>query len=216
MTALVEALNALPGAPAALEEGLRAYADMLGFYNRRLNLVARTDTDDLLNRHIAHCLWLARYPYAPHTVVLDWGTGGGLPLIPLALALPQVAFVGVDAVEKKTLAVRQMARQLGLENVDVVAGRAEHLLIPHTHSVSRATAPLLTLWNWHAQNALSTGQQQGAPDLICLKGGDLNEEIRALTTAHPVGVAVEPVGLSDPYFASKKVVAVRARASSDG
>ncbi len=187
---------------------------MLGFYNKRLNLIARTDTDDLLNRHIAHCLRLAQYAYNSGDVVIDWGTGGGLPLIPLALALPKVEFVGVDAVEKKTLAVRQMARQLGLHNVEVVAGRAEVLSIPHTHSISRATASLDTLWSWHTQSAM--GKHESVADLICLKGGDLDEEIQTLMAKSGVGVTVEPVGFTDPYFALKKVVLVRAKAEPRG
>lgn len=209
MDALDSVLRSLPVEAKSLEARLHTYGDLLAFYNRRLNLVSREDVRYLRNHHLAHCLALASRRFAEGSVVIDWGTGGGLPLLPLALVYPEVSFIGVDAVEKKLQAVRQMARALELENVDVWHGRAEEFSVAHTHSVSRATAPLETLWGWHSRNATSAEEQEDHwnPGLICLKGGDLRAEIASMRP-HEVHVQTAPIEINDAYFADKYVVSV--------
>lgn len=197
----------------AQAERLDALADLLRHTNARINLIARTDVQHVKERHLLHCLALVRRPFAPGSTVVDWGTGGGLPLLPLAICNPDVAFVGVDAVEKKTLAVRAMARTLGLANVETWHGRAEAYGAAHTHSVSRATAPLDMLWTWHAPGAVAGDAPAGAwrPGLVVLKGGDLGGEIAALRQQW-TGLHIEtaPVGLPGAYYADKHVVTVEA------
>ena len=197
--------------PDGAGDRLDAYADLLRGYNARLNLVARTDAAHVEDRHVLHCLALGRRPFPPGATVVDWGTGGGLPVIPLAVLNPDVPFVGVDTVEKKVLAVRAMARALVLPNIEAWHGRAEAFRAPHTHSVSRATAPLATLWAWHAPGAVAAEPVEGAwpPGLVCLKGGDLTDEVAALHETVPgLRVAVEPVRLPGVYYADKHVVIV--------
>ena len=210
MNLLGQALLQVEGAGPELELRLRAYAELLSFYNTRFNLISRSDVSHLAEHHLAHCVTLARRSFPQNSVVVDWGTGGGLPLFPLALAFPEISFIGVDAVAKKVQAVRQMARSLEVSNVDVWHGRAEQFSTTHTHSVSRATAPLNTLWGWHRQNAIQHEwhASEWPSGLLCLKGGDLKGEIDALV--HPAArISVEPVGINDPYFADKYVVSVR-------
>lgn len=132
--------------------------------------------------------------------------------MPLAVLRPEASYVGIDAVEKKVLAVRSMVRSLGLANATTWHGRAEMFAQPHTHSVSRATAPLEALWRWHARNAVSMASQpeEWPAGLVCLKGGDLSEEIEALHAAFDgLDVATMPVGLLGAHFAEKFVVTVR-------
>ena len=201
------------------DERLSALADLLRTTNARINLIARTDVENIEERHVLHCLALTRRAFLAGSTVVDWGTGGGLPLLPLAICNPDVSFVGVDAVEKKTLAVRAMARTLGLGNVDAWHGRAEAYRQPHTHSVSRATAPLATLWAWHAPAAIdgSSGEDQWPAGLVVLKGGDLAAERADLEqTAPGVRVEVRPVGLPGAYFADKHVVTVTAPVAENG
>lgn len=210
MSRLSHALASLGREQRGLEGRLMEYASLLVFYNKRINLVARTDEQHVVDRHISHCLSLARHAFPTGSRVVDWGTGGGLPLIPLALTFPDVPFVGVDSVGKKIQAVGQMVRTLGLHNVSVWHGRAEAFSQPHTHSVSRATAPLDHLWNWHRRNATSIAHEPGEwpTGLICLKGGDLADEIASVESPS-TRVTVEPVGFQEPFFSDKYVVTVR-------
>lgn len=171
---------------------LDAYVSELEHVNRRVNLVARSATRADLERHVRHCLALAARPFPSGAVVVDWGTGGGLPALPLAVAFPDVRFVAVDAVGKKTEAVRLFARRVGVKNVEVWNGRAEAYDGPAPgYAVSRATAPLADLWGWFdrvrvpAANAVGAVDDAWPPGLVCLKGGDLTDEIAALQTAFP-------------------------------
>lgn len=198
----------------AQAEQLAAYAADVLRLNDKLNLIARTDVQHVVERHIVHCATLARTPFPAGAQVVDWGTGGGFPLVPLAILRPEAVYTGVDAVEKKVLAVRAMARNLGLKNLTTWHGRAEQFAAPRSHSVSRATAPLEMLWKWHlgdppAESMVGDDANAWPAGLICLKGGDLSDEIEALTSRFPeVQVNVGPVGLSDPYFADKHIVTV--------
>ncbi len=191
------------------EHKLRAYADLLRFYNTRINLVSREEEPFILDRHVAHCLYLGTRSFPLGSTVVDWGTGGGLPLIPLAILFPGVRFIGVDGVEKKILAVRQMLRTLDLPNGEGWHGRAEAFSTQHSHSVSRATASLRTLWGWHAPNAepVEAPASYWPAGLICLKGGDLADEVSELASLK-VRWEVRPIASPDPYYTNKFVVSV--------
>ena len=179
-----------PALSPAQRATLDAYVGELARINRRVNLVARGATRADLEGHVRHCLALAERSFPDGAVVVDWGTGGGLPALPLAVVFPAVRFVAVDAVGKKTEAVRLFARRLGVENVEVWNGRAEAYDGPAPHyAVSRATAPLADLWAWfdRARAPLPGGAtpEAWAPGLVCLKGGDLTDEVAALRAAFP-------------------------------
>jgi 16S rRNA (guanine527-N7)-methyltransferase len=151
--------------------------------NAKINLYSAESAKDFWNRHIEHSLALASKSFPDGARVVDWGTGGGMPGLPLAIVFPDVKFVLVDAVLKKIQAVRTMVRRLGLHNVNAWHGRAESWEGEATHSVSRATAPLSTLWTWHERIASGTGATNPSvwrPGLICLKGGDLKQEVADL------------------------------------
>lgn len=194
---------------------LEGYADLLLRFNRRINLVSREDEAHLKVHHIAHCLALTARAFPPRSAVVDWGAGGGLPAIPLAIAFPEVTVYAVDASGKKVQAVRAMARRIGLDNLYAWNGRAEHWPGTVHYSVSRATAPLADLWGWHLRVACSEVPEAlagaWAPGLVCLKGGDLRHEVQPLRRAFPnVVVNQYPIQqwISDDYFADKYVVAV--------
>jgi 16S rRNA (guanine527-N7)-methyltransferase len=181
-------------------EQLSVYANELARMTRRVNLIAPSTIRQIEERHIAHSLSIAQRAFPPRSTVVDWGSGGGLPAIPLAVAFPEVQFVAVDAVGKKTEAIRLFARRLELANVQVWNGRAEAYDGPPPHyAVSRATAPLTDLWGWFAAcrhpPVDDTPLDVWAPGLICLKGGDLTEEMADLHTAVP-DVAVERLELA--------------------
>ncbi len=207
--------------------GLAALERLLVQMNRRVNLVSPDTTGDVRRRHTRHCLALTRRAFPAGATVVDWGTGGGLPALPLALACPHLTVVGVDSVGKKVRAVRAMARRLGLANAFAWHGRAEGWRgldgagdTRATLAVSRATAPLADLWRWTrgacapaAPPAAKAGHAATWPvgGLVCLKGGDLTDEIAALHAEAP-DVRVEQIPLrpllGDAYFAEKCIVVV--------
>ena len=173
-------------------EKLFAYARLLQQYNKRLNLVSRRTTDRDFVRHIQECLAFATYRFENGSSLVDWGTGGGLPAIPLAIVFPEVTVYAVDAVQKKIYAINSFKRQLDLPNLQPWHGRAESFVHRINNSVSRATASLYTLWSWHERAAIQDRNELGA--LYCLKGGDLSAELEALKKANSsVQVKINPV-----------------------
>ncbi len=212
---IVEAWNPFGRLSEVQRDRLRAFETLLRQFNRGINLISREDEPFVEEHHVLHCLALTHRAFPAGATVVDWGTGGGLPSIPLAVAFPQATFHAVDAVGKKVQAVRAMARRLELANLQAWHGRAEAWPGVLHYSVSRATAPLLDLWGWHVRarrpGAPPAGVDCWRPGLICLKGGDLREEIASLQHAYPA-VEVETIPLSPllarPYFADKYVLAV--------
>ncbi len=194
---------------------LHAYAAELARVNKAYNLVAPSTVRDIPERHVRHSLALSVRAFPDGATVVDWGSGGGLPAVPLAVRFPNVRFVAVDAVGKKTEAVRLFARRLGLTNLVAWNGRAEAYDGPSpTHAVSRATAPLRDLWTWFdaCRMPFEAPLPDGcwAPGLTCLKGGDLSDETSALVSAFPE-VHVEATGLDEvlgPKWADKALVSV--------
>ncbi len=153
---------------------LLAYSNLLSTYNQRINLVSRRTSTSDFTLHIHECLAFVRLPFPRGTTLVDWGTGGGLPAIPLAIMRPDVTVYAVDSVEKKILAVRAFKRKLELPNLHPWHGRAETFSPKINFSVSRATASLTRLWQWHCRVATPIGA------LYCIKGGDLIAERRDL------------------------------------
>jgi 16S rRNA (guanine527-N7)-methyltransferase len=156
-------------------------------WNSKINVISRKDIDGLYEKHVLHSLSIAavfNFPNGSH--VIDIGTGGGFPGIPLAIFFPEVQFHLVDSIGKKLKVVESIAGELDLANVTTQHIRAEEIKNrKFDFAVSRAVAPLKELWSWAkplikkstAQQPETDTAEVPAPGLICLKGGDLAQEI---------------------------------------
>ena len=182
-------------------------------WNGKINVISRRDTDAIFEHHILHSLAIAEYCRRNQIAgsrVLDLGCGGGFPGIPLAMEWPESQFTLCDSIGKKVLVAQSVAEGLGLKNVQCVKARVEELPGSWDLVVSRAVAPLETLYGW------VRGKFTGS--LICLKGGDVNEEISQLLKRFgkgPEAVRAEQIRawrisdwLDDEYFAEKFVIEV--------
>ena len=185
-------------------------------WNSKINVISRKDIDSLYDHHVLHSLAIAEYlrvqrpeEYSLFTTpgtdlsVLDLGTGGGFPGIPLAILFPSVRFVLCDSIMKKTVVAGDAARQLDLHNVEVVNSRAESLPEKFDYVVSRAVASLTDFYPWV--------KGKYSKSILYLKGGDVNEEISELMARFKMKagtVGTWPVGswLKDNYFEGKFVI----------
>ncbi len=152
-------------------------------WNEKINVISRKDIDALYEKHVLHSLSIAaNFSFAPGTSIVDLGTGGGFPGIPLAIYFPEVNFHLVDSIAKKLNVVRAIADALALRNVTVQHTRVEEIKgRQFDYVVSRAVAPLADLWRWSKPLIRTRSSVAGnaAPNgLICLKGGDLALEIQ--------------------------------------
>ena len=161
---------------AALKE---LYAD----WNTKINVISRKDMDNFYEHHVLHSLAIAtKFEFTKGIQVMDLGCGGGFPGIPLAILFPDAHFHLVDSINKKLKVVIEISSSLGLQNLTVQHSRAEDISNRKFDAViSRAVAPLKDLWHWSKpllQKNKSTPAIAGIPNgLICLKGGDLSQEI---------------------------------------
>ncbi|HET9055779.1 MAG TPA: 16S rRNA (guanine(527)-N(7))-methyltransferase RsmG [Chitinophagaceae bacterium] len=157
-------------------------------WNTKINVISRKDIDCLYEKHVLHSLAIAaQFEFLPGTKIIDIGTGGGFPGIPLAIFFPKVSFHLTDSIGKKIKVVSEISAAIGLKNLTAQHTRAEDIKNKKfDYAISRAVAPLKDLWKWgkpllhkHAQTAsnkllISSSMPNG---LICLKGGDLTQEI---------------------------------------
>ena len=150
-------------------------------WNEKINVISRKDIDALYEKHVLHSLAIAALcSFDDGAQVVDIGTGGGFPGIPLAIFFPKVDFLLVDGIGKKIKLVQEVANAIGLKNVTAVHGRVEEIKgRMFDFAVSRAVAPLGELWRWISP-LIQLGQKSDEfPNgLICLKGGDLTNEIK--------------------------------------
>jgi 16S rRNA (guanine527-N7)-methyltransferase len=149
-------------------------------WNEKINVISRKDIDALYEKHVLHSLSIAALcNFDPGTQVVDIGTGGGFPGIPLAIFFPEVEFLLSDSIGKKIKVVQEVASGVGLKNVTAIHSRVEKIQgRTFDYAVSRAVAPLGELWSW-IKPVIRKGRksEEFANGLICLKGGDLKKEI---------------------------------------
>ena len=183
-------------------------------WNDKINVISRQDIDNLTERHVLHSLAIARViGFGPDAQVLDLGTGGGFPGIPLAIYFPETKFTLVDGTGKKIKVVEEVAAALGLKNVTALHARVEDLKMMGQFDfvLSRGVAPLDKLLAW-GQKFLKKKHFHALPNgILALKGGDLRPEIKALPGKGKSYTDVFPIKefFTEPFFEEKSVVYVQ-------
>ncbi|MFN8267484.1 MAG: 16S rRNA (guanine(527)-N(7))-methyltransferase RsmG [Chitinophagales bacterium] len=166
-------------------------------WNEKINVISRKDIDNFYERHVLHSLAIAKViSFEAGDTVLDIGTGGGFPGIPLAILFPQTQFILVDSIGKKITVVAEIAKALELKNVHAKVDRAEHIQQPVDYIVTRAVAKMEDLLRW--------SKNKHPKKIIALKGGDLKEELSDIKRN------IRLVAISDffkgDFFETKKLV----------
>jgi 16S rRNA (guanine527-N7)-methyltransferase len=189
------------------EEQFRALYPLYTDWNSKINVISRKDIENLYEHHVLHSLGIARIlNFAPGSKVLDLGTGGGFPGIPLAILFPEVSFHLVDSIGKKVRVASEIATAIGLHNVTFRHCRGQEEKALFDFCVSRAVMPLNDLLKIVRKN-ISTEQHNALPNgLICLKGGELENEILPVKNRTQVFSLSEE--FEEPFFETKKVVYV--------
>ncbi|WP_340114470.1 16S rRNA (guanine(527)-N(7))-methyltransferase RsmG [Maribellus mangrovi] len=177
------------------------YAD----WNAKINVISRKDFSEFYERHVLHSLGIAKFiRFTKNTRILDVGTGGGFPGIPLAIMFPDVQFHLVDSIGKKIKVVKNVAEALGLENLTAEQIRAEQLKDKYDFVVSRAVTRLPEFVQWINFN-VSRQQRNALPNgILYLKGGDLKDELKPF--GRKVFVQELSAYFSERFFETKKVV----------
>ncbi|HEY6503858.1 MAG TPA: 16S rRNA (guanine(527)-N(7))-methyltransferase RsmG [Chitinophagaceae bacterium] len=180
-------------------------------WNEKINVISRKDIEGLYEKHVLHSLAIAAaFEFSAGSEIIDLGTGGGFPGIPLAIFFPEVKFHLVDSIAKKLKVVEAVAEGAGLKNITTQHIRVEEIKgRKFDFVVSRAVAPLGDLWKWSKpllKNSQSVRDSHQQPGLICLKGGDLSSEIQESGT-RPRIMEIHDIFPED-YFREKFILYV--------
>lgn len=162
------------------QQQLEQLYDLYSHWNAQINVISRKDMDNFYVHHVLHSLSLAKFIHtlSPQTKILDVGTGGGFPGVPMAILFPEVQFHLVDSIGKKIKVVNEVSSALRLENVEATHQRAEEIKDKYDFVISRAVTRLSSFIPW-VQNKFSETDRNAMPNgIFYLKGGDLKEEIK--------------------------------------
>lgn len=181
-----------------------AISEVYKDWNQKINVVSRKDIDEIYIRHVLHSLGIAKVQeFQPGSKVLDVGTGGGFPGIPLAILFPETQFTLVDSIGKKIKVVEEVTEALGLKNVKAINDRVENISGEFDFIVSRAVAVMPSFVHWVKGKIAKESKHDRKNGILYLKGGDLSEELKPYRT-------IEIFELSEffheDFFDTKKVV----------
>ena len=173
-------------------------------WNAKINVISRKDIDELYTKHVLHSLAIAKIqPFDPGTYVLDVGTGGGFPGIPLAILFHETRFYLIDVIAKKIKVVQAVIDELGLKNVKAEQLRAENIKGDFDFIVSRAVTNMPDFVSWINDKIKKQNKHKLPNGILYLKGGDLTEELKDFPNATEYNIAEF---FKDEFFETKKVV----------
>jgi len=193
--------------PELTEQQKKQFEALAGLYkdwNLKINVVSRKDIDEIYLRHVLHSLGIAKVQsFKPGSKVMDVGTGGGFPGIPLAILFPETQFHLVDSIGKKIKVVNEVKEGLGLENVKTSNCRVEEIDEQYDFIVSRAVAQMETFVRWVKGKVKKKSEHDLKNGILYLKGGDLSEELAKYKTAKVYELSDY---FEEDFFDTKKVV----------
>lgn len=193
-----------PDITISQKERFSQLQEIYTLWNERINVISRKDIDQLYERHVLHSLAIAHFfTFNSGTRILDVGTGGGFPGIPLAIMFPDVQFTLVDSIGKKITVVTEVAKALDLKNVTALNARAESLKEHFDFVVSRAVTEFPAFEKW-VRSLISTQKRNTFDNgIIYLKGGDFEEEIKPFKKVQVFAIAEK---FEEPFFETKKII----------
>lgn len=193
--------------PNLTETQIRQFQDLQNLYedwNAKINVISRKDIDELYTRHVIHSLGITKIlEFKPGSKIMDIGTGGGFPGIPLAIMHPEVDFYLIDVIAKKIKVVNEVANALGLKNVRAEQKRAELVKEEFDFIVSRAVTNMPDFVEWVKGKTKKESKHELANGILYLKGGDLTEELSAFPKANQYNLSDF---FKEDFFETKKVV----------
>lgn len=193
--------------PELTEQQQKSFSKLYELYkdwNEKINVISRKDIDNLMERHVLHSLAIAKFvTFRNGSKIMDLGTGGGFPGVPLAILFPECRFHLVDSIGKKLKIIDAVKEELDLKNIFTFHKRAEEMDYQYDFVVSRAVAPLPDLLKWTDRKYLYKQLNEKGNGLICLKGGDLTNEIEGISN-----VRITPLStyFTEDFFQDKSLV----------
>ena len=186
---------------------LNKFESLFGIYsdwNSKINVISRKDLDNFYLRHVLHSMSIAKFHhFSSGTSIMDLGTGGGFPGIPLSILYPEVNFHLVDSISKKIRVVEDIIEKLNLKNVEIYDDRAENIDITVNFVTCRAVAPMQTLVSWVGKKVSGVHRPDRKNGLLCLKGGDIYAELKDFNELEVVDLNTY---FEESFFESKKLV----------
>lgn len=174
-------------------------------WNDKINVVSRKDIEELYERHILHSLAIAKvFSFPDGSRILDIGTGGGFPGVPLAILFPECHFHLVDSIGKKIKVVSEVSDAIGLTNIKAEHQRAEKIKSQYDYIVSRAVAQTKMLMNWTRDKLKPVDALKDSSGYLLLKGGDLSEELSVVRKSYQENAISDY--FEEPFFETKKVI----------
>ena len=197
-------INQFPTINAVQKKQFESLLPLYQDWNQRINVISRTDMEHFYTRHVLHSLGIAKaQPFIADSKILDVGTGGGFPGIPLAILFPEVQFTLVDSIGKKIKVVKAVASSLGLKNINAFHKRAESVEGSYDFVVSRAVTHMERFVPWVEKKISTNNKHECDNGILYLKGGDLEEELKSFPKAETTPLSQF---FSDDFFDTKKVV----------